>query len=38
MAEDLTARARVLTSNLKEFHKIQLNYDKSISKLNKNVN
>jgi hypothetical protein len=37
MAEDLNARARVFAAHLKEFHKVQLNYDRSVAKLYRNA-
>lgn len=37
LSENLNASGKIFTTNLKEFHKIQLNYDKSISKLYRTV-
>ncbi len=38
MAEDLNARAKIFTAHLKEFHKIQLAYDRGVAKLYRNAN
>lgn len=38
MAEDLNSRAKIFTAHLKEFHKVQLAYDRSIAKLYRTAN
>lgn len=37
LSENLNASGKIFTVNLKEFHKIQINYDKSINKFYRSV-
>lgn len=37
MAEDLAARARVFAAHLKDFHKLQLNYGRSLNRLSRSL-